>query len=393
MKKLLLLLITCISFTACNEPKKYDLIIKNVNVFNGYQELGLVNIAINSDTVAAITTEEIIGDSIIDSSGKYIIPGLVNAHVHASSLDQLKQGYPMGIMYLLNMHTGLEEREKKWKEMSLDSTGYSILHGSGHAATVPDGHPTQFSPDMETINDSISIQAWVDNRIARGADYIKVISRSSDLGWMGESPPPSLTYDQIAQIIKYAHSKEKKVIIHVGTVEQIMNLLPLDPDGFAHMIISKNDFPPSDEFYNKLAESGAFVIPTAGINLKSMEGMPTPMLEWITNNLMSAEESAEVIQKIHENGVMIVAGTDAQVGQMNFGVDYFLEIELYKMAGLTNLEILKTATGNAAKAFGLPVGELSVGGKANFIILKDNPTEDIAHLESVSQVWKNGKAN
>lgn len=212
MKKLLYILISCTLFSACNEPKKYDLIIKNVNVFNGYEELGLVNIAINGDTIAAITQQDIIGDSIIDASGKYIIPGLVNAHVHTNSIDHLKEGYPSGIMYLLNMHTGLEERERLWKEMSKDSVGYSVLYGSGHAATVPMGHPTQFSPGMETINDSISIQTWVDNRIASGADYIKVIghSTSSGLGWMDAPPAPSLTYNQIEQIIQYAHQKGKK---------------------------------------------------------------------------------------------------------------------------------------------------------------------------------------
>ncbi|UWX54973.1 hypothetical protein NYZ99_20010 [Maribacter litopenaei] len=102
--------------------------------------------AINDDTIAIITKEEVQGDSLIDGAGKYIIPGLVNAHVHASKEEDLKSGYPFGILYLLNMHTGLEEREANWKKITKDSIGYSILYGSGHAATVPNGHPTQFSP-------------------------------------------------------------------------------------------------------------------------------------------------------------------------------------------------------------------------------------------------------
>ncbi|MBO6871967.1 MAG: amidohydrolase family protein, partial [Balneola sp.] len=75
----------------------------------------------------------------------------------------------------------------------------------------------------------------------------------------------------------------------------------------------------------------------------------------------------------------------------DFGKDYFLELDLYQMAGLSNTEILKTATGNAAKAFNLPIGELSVGSKATFVVLNDSPLEDIANLQNIGEVWKNGK--
>jgi imidazolonepropionase-like amidohydrolase len=76
---------------------------------------------------------------------------------------------------------------------------------------------------------------------------------------------------------------------------------------------------------------------------------------------------------------------------MDFGADYYLELSLYKMAGMSNLEILKAATGNAAKAFGLPIGELKIGSKASMVILNGNPIEDIENLKKVEQVWKNGK--
>ena len=78
---------------------------------------------------------------------------------------------------------------------------------------------------------------------------------------------------------------------------------------------------------------------------------------------------------------------------MNFGADFYLELELYKMAGLSNIEILKTATGNAAKAFDLPIGELTIGSKANMILLSNSPISDLENLRKVEQVWKNGKTN
>ena len=143
------------------------------------------------------------------------------------------------------------------------------------------------------------------------------------------------------------------------------------PDGFVHMLSMKKDLPVPDSYYNAIVASGAFVVPTAGITLKPMDGLPPFMLEWISKNLLDAKESAEIIKKMNEAGILIV--------------------ELYKMAGMSNLEILRAATGNAAKAFDLPIGELKEGRKATFVLLSKNPLDDLSNLRKVEQVWKNGK--
>lgn len=392
MNKFLIIAIIISALTGCSQPEKYDLVIQNVSLFDGYEDKGLVNIAINKDTIAAISEEELEGDSLVDYTGKYVIPGMVNAHVHASNVEQLQEGFPLGILTLLNLHTGLETRETEWKKISADSAGFSRLYGAGHAATVSGGHPTHFSPDMETINDSLSVEEWLEHRIASQVDFIKIIRENSE--WMGMPRPPTLSYEQIEKLTEAAGQKGYKSIVHTATAEEMIEISKYNPDGFAHMISYKQDFPPPEGFYQELAESGAFVVTTAGINLKPIEKMlPPPMAEWVRKNIMSAEEHAEVIRKMHESGVLIVAGTDAQEGQMDFGEDYFLELELYRMAGMTNEEILKTATGNAAIAFDLPIGEIKVGNKADFVLLGANPLDNIDNLRTIEQVWKNGKAN
>jgi len=391
MNKLLFFSLIALILMSCNKPPKYDLVIEKVNLFDGYEDLGTVNVAINDDTIAAITAKKLHAGSTIDGSGKFMIPGLVNAHVHANSLEDLKEGYPLGILTLLNMHTGLEEREIGWKTMTKDSIGFSTLYGAGHAATVPGGHPTQFSPDMETINDSLSVEDWINHRISKKVDYIKIVHTLG--GWMDEPTAPTLDYDKIKRLIGLAHSNGFKAVVHVGEVEEMETIAKFKPDGFVHMLSMKKDIPVPDSYYTTISSSGAFVVPTAGINLKSMDGLPPFMREWISNNLLDATESAEIIKKMYEAGILIVAGTDAQEGQMNFGEDYFLELELYKMAGLSNIEVLKTATGNAAKAFDLPIGEIKKGSKATFVLLNANPLNDLANLRKVEQVWKNGKTN
>ncbi len=389
MKNVLSLAFLAVVLYGCSGPAPYDLVIQNVGLFDGNQDLGTVSIAIANDTIARISGEALAADSVIDGTGKYMIPGLVNAHVHASTIEHLQQGYPYGILTIMNMHTGLEDRELEWKTISRDSVGFSTLYGAGHAATVPGGHPTQFSPDMETITDSTSLEEWVEHRIAKQVDYIKIIREHHE--WMGYPPMPTLDYDKIQEITEYAHGKGYKVVVHANTVEEMMKIAVFKPDGIVHMPDYKEDYPLPESFYETMAANGIFIVTTGGIALKSMEGAPPFITEWVGDNLLDAGERAEVIRKLHEHGVLLVVGTDAQEGQMDFGPDYYLELELYKMAGLSNEEILKAATGNAARAFGLPVGELKVGGSADMVLLGGNPLKDLENLRKVDRVWKNGR--
>lgn len=174
MKKCILYL--CIFLMiSCSQPAKYELVIENVGFFNGEEDKGIVNVAINSDTIATISTNQLLADSTINGSGKYLIPGLVNSHTHIWRTEDLKAGYDMGILANIGTHASDEARDRLIKAKS-KKAGYPFYYTSGIAATVPGGHPTQVSSNpIETINDSISVKEFVDNRIANGADFIKIV--------------------------------------------------------------------------------------------------------------------------------------------------------------------------------------------------------------------------
>jgi imidazolonepropionase-like amidohydrolase len=397
MKKYIFYLFAIV-IASCSQPSEYDLVIKNVGLFNGEEDVGIVNIAINSDTIAAISTEALLSDSTIDGSGKYVIPGMVNAHVHVTTLNQVKEGYPYGILANLNMHTGLEERELRWKEISRDSTGYSLLYGAGHAATVPGGHPNQFSPDMETISDLVSIREWVDNRIAAGVDYIKIVRDNHP--WFYNPSLPTLSYEQIGELISYSRGKGYKAVVHIGKAVELAEIAGLKPDGFVHIWSFKTESELTDQQWDAIRECECFIIPTAvlskGSQNSSEEEMRDPdgrMREWAEQNFLSADETIEALRKLHEIGVLIVAGTDAPNNGINFSDDLFSELEMYQQAGMNNLEVLRTTTGNAAKAFDIEVGLLEIGSKANLVLLNGNPIDDLENLKKVEQIWKNGKTN
>lgn len=277
------------------------------------------------------------------------------------------------------------------KALTRAETSYALLFGAGHAATVPGGHPSQLSPGMETINDDLSIEEWVDRRLANGADYIKVVRESQ--AWMGEPPLPTLSFDQIEEIIRVSHERGLRVVVHSSTLDETVRIAEMGADGFVHMPSSAGDYPPSATQLEAIRESGAFVVPTAILvphGNRSLAGAPPPVRQWAEQNILGEDENVDMIRRIAEAGIPIVAGTDAPNTGLNFGDHLLDELGLYQQAGLSNIEVLRSATGNAAGAFGLPVGALAEGAAASFVLLEGSPIEDLVHLRAIAGVWKDG---
>ncbi len=100
-----------------------------------------------------------------------------------------------------------------------------------------------------------------------------------------------------------------------------------------------------------------------------------------------------IIKKLYERGVNIVSGTDAGIGITLPGFSIFQELEFYKQAGMSNYEVLKTATINPAKthAFLNNLGSIEEGKIANFLLLDENPLDELVTLKNPKMVFVNGR--
>jgi len=102
------------------------------------------------------------------------------------------------------------------------------------------------------------------------------------------------------------------------------------------------------------------------------------------------------LKKLEDAGVTIAPGTDAgNIGTIH-GPALFREFQLMKEAGFTPMQILQSATANAAKLFGgetgAHIGKLETGCFADLVILNSNPIDDIARASDIDTVMKNGVA-
>ena len=96
---------------------------------------------------------------------------------------------------------------------------------------------------------------------------------------------------------------------------------------------------------------------------------------------------------MHKAGVNIVCGTDAGIGVTRPGISIHQELKFYKEAGLSNYEVLKTATVNASQTHSImnQLGTVEEGQIANLLLVDNNPLIELSTLENPSSVFVKGR--
>jgi len=99
------------------------------------------------------------------------------------------------------------------------------------------------------------------------------------------------------------------------------------------------------------------------------------------------------LRKVWDAGIPVVMGTDAgNIGTLH-GPSVFREMEIMTQAGLTPLQVLRSATSNGAKAMGMEraIGTLAPGKLADLVILDADPLADVMNLSRIHRVIRDGK--
>ncbi|MEM6878290.1 MAG: amidohydrolase family protein [Bacteroidota bacterium] len=353
-----------------------DLLITNVALFDGQDIRYTVDVSVSDGQIAQILEHPsgIEAKQQIDGSEQLLIPGLINAHVHAWFPDHLKEAARSGILSMLDMHGSVFSLELLRKLR--DSTQYATYYGAGGGMTVPEGHGTQFGMPTPVVNRNTSPTEFVNERAEEGVDYIKILREPS---------MATLTEAQIREGVAAAHELDLLAVAHVSRVEDASMLTRSGIDGLVHIWYDQSI---TEERLDSLVEADIFVVPTC---LTNMLFYDYAYREELPRAYMDSTQLLREIGRLHQAGIPILAGTDPPNLGINYGSDLYRELELLVMAGLTPVEAIRAATGAISDAFGLEdAGYLGPGKYADMILLPVAVLEDISLIREPGYIWKRG---
>lgn len=225
--------------------------------------------------------------------------------------------------------------------------------------------------------------AAVADALASGADCIKVIV---DSGRGRELDQPTLE-----AIVARAHRAKVKVAAHCVQAEAAERAVAAGVDSIEH------GYQLSDATLAAMAKRGIALVPTdypaSFYELFAPQRPAEARAKVIASFVEFRERSRARLKRAAANKVPIVYGSDTYVETPlgDRGREMALVFEAYAEAGLTPLDVLRSATSTAAKHLGLPGGTLQAGAPADLVAVEGNPLEDVKALGRPRFVVKHGE--
>ena len=192
--------------------------ITHVRLFDGEHTLRDQTIIVRDGKIAAVGNKVEVpkGIPVIEGSGRTLLPGLIDAHVHAFPENSLSEAEALGVTTVLDMFSDPNTiRHDKAEQGKGAGLAGADIYSAGIAATVPHGHGTEYGFDIPTLTTPAEAEGWVDARIAEGSDYIKIIVEDGSAFHMSL---PTLDQPTINALIAAAHKRHKLAVCHIGTI-------------------------------------------------------------------------------------------------------------------------------------------------------------------------------
>lgn len=353
------------------------------------------------------------GATTVDLSGRYVIPGLVNAHGHVGMARGLETG------------PGVYTRENV-----LDQLGRYARYGVTTVVSLGGGGPAgvrirdaQDTPSLDRARLFLSgpvldppgpeaVPALVDSLAALDVDWAKI--RVDDNLDRTEKVSPATW----GAVIEEGHAHGLPVAVHVVELADARAVVRGGADLVAHSVrdravdreliglmldrdvclsptltreLSTYVYGGRPEFFDDpffLAEADSAVIRGLLDPERRREVRESEAAAWYREHLPVAKEN---LAALHDAGVGIAFGTDSGPPGRFQGYFEHLEMEMMADAGLDPRAVLLSATRDAARCMGLEdVGTLEPGRWADFVALREDPLTGVENVRSIDGVWVAG---
>ena len=361
------------------------------------------------------------GAEVVDLSDRFVLPGLIDSHVHLTSDRAGQAGLIAELTESVPAHA-YEAAENARKTLMAgfttvrnlgDSDGVTLalrdatarhqlpgprIIDAGNAISTTSGHMDgrlglnddlrEHTAHDNVCDDAASCREAVRIQIGRGADVIKIATTGGVNSRIGAGLGAQMFEDEARALIDTAHLYGRRVAVHAHGADGINLALRLGADSIEHGTIF------DDETIRLFRQSGAYYVPTLSTVNGYRERLaadpnayPPDVLEKI---LWRISITGQSLERAVPAGVRIAFGTDAGVSKHGRNAD---EFELMVRHGMTPMTAIEAATVNAADLLGLSdeVGRIAPGMRADIVAVSGDPLTDVTTLKTMAFVMRDGR--
>jgi len=389
----------------------------------GEEPLTKQTIAVENGRIASVTpgfTAAKSGSSVIDLSDAFVLPGLIDCHVHLTGefgpkhkMDIVEES-PTAIALHAARHARVTLQAGFTTVRDLGEIGgagdaiFSLrnavakgyvpgprIFAAGSIISPTGGHGITcgYRDDINLLLDASGRGDGVEGcryavrrQVSRGADFIKFVATGGVLTDTATGVGQQFFDDEYEAIVKTAHMMGRKTTAHAHGADGMKAALKAGVDAIEHGTFM------DDEVVETMLRRGTFYVPTtlAGITVAeyatAQDFMPPAIRE---KALTVGTQILDTLKRGHAAGLRVAFGTDTAVSPHGQNAR---EFELMVKAGMSTMECIVAATVTAAEHIGQSknLGSIEAGKTADMIATAGSPLDAIAELKSVKFVMRDG---
>lgn len=333
------------------------------------------------------------GVRAVDVRGRYVIPGLIDAHVHIANLRSLKTALESGVTTVRSagvssyVDVGMRELVKQGAVIGPDilAAGYHVRPSLAEEAFFD-------TPSLANLMRSgvVTIDGMkrvVQANLAHGVDWIKVLA--TERAGTPDTDPRKQVYteEELRAIVTEAATKNVPVEAHAHGAEGALAAVKAGVRSIEHGTYL------TDEALQLMVKQGTFFDPT----MEAVKDVATVGGDYDNRDLQLRGQHMlprlkETIAKAHKLGVKIVAGSDTGYGPSSIG-RISIEVANLVDSGVPPLAALQAATLVNAQLLKKEkeIGQLTAGFEADLVVVERNPLEYLPTLQDPLLVISNGR--
>ncbi|MEV7794791.1 amidohydrolase family protein [Streptomyces sp. NPDC087512] len=324
----------------------------------------------------------------LDAHGHWVLPGLVDAHIHLSTVAEARAAVIRGATSARSGSTTFYQ-DIAVRELARRRPGSAPrLRAAGVFVTPDMGDSVLADPDLaalvgqkDGVRSAEALRRVVDVNAARGADVIK--TRVNERAGLPDQDPLTqvYSYEQLAEVVAAARRHGKGVLCHGYSEKGCDDAVRAGIRSLEHGVFVH------ERTLHDMRSRGTYFTPTLAA-IAGLAESSDPLLAERGRTYLPVLEDA--VRTAHEVGVLLAAGTDSSGGEVT---PIGHEIELMHAAGLSPLDAIRTATTNAARLLGLPgtAGRLAPGYAGDAVVVDADPLSDVSALSRPVRVVRAGR--